>query len=89
MRSLTARGPFDFSYSLLGYTFEPEDNLFIPLRRMCEAILLGVHLRFSYSLLGSTFESEDILFIFMVGGGGGPLFGSLNLTKIGQQVVYR
>ena len=54
MRRLTARGPFDFSYSLLGSTFEP----------------------------------EDILFILMVGGGG-PLFGSLNLTKIGQQVAYR
>ena len=30
-----------------------------------------------------------VFFLWWVGSGGGPLFGSLNLTKIGQQVAYR
>ena len=51
----------------------------IPLRRMSEAILLGVHLRFSYSLLGSHPWVRRLL--VYLDGGWGPTFRFLKSAQ--------
>ena len=54
----------------------------------CEALRLRVHLISLMVFQDPLLNPKTFLFILMVNGGG-PLFGSLNLTKIGQQVAYR